>query len=98
MLHLHPELVEMKRAENFVPLSVEIERESDMLGPEGGARFAWQTQDLHPKGACGDATKATADLGKLTVERAAAQLLVLIDEISRYPLSRIVAETAFGKP
>jgi creatinine amidohydrolase len=95
MLHLHPELVDMNHAENFVPLSVQIERESEMLGPEGGARFGWQTQDLNPKGACGDATKATADLGKLTVERAATRLLVLIDEISRYPLSRIAARTAF---
>ena len=98
MLHLHPELVEMNRAENFVPLSVQIERESDMLGPEGAARFGWQAQDLHPEGACGDATKATADLGRLTVERAAARLLVLIDEISRYPLSRIAARTAFDMP
>jgi creatinine amidohydrolase len=98
MLHLHPDLVEMNRAENFVPLSVQIERESEMLGPEGAASFGWQTQDLNPKGACGDATKATADLGKLTVERAATRLLALIDEISRYPLSRIVARTAFDRP
>jgi len=98
MLHLHPELVEMDHAENFVPLSVQIEREGEMLGPEGAARFGWQTQDLNPKGACGDATKATANLGKLTVERAAARLLVLIDEISRYPLSRIAARTEFDKP
>ena len=95
MLHLHPELVEMDRAENFVPLSVQIERESEMLGPAGAASFGWQTQDLHPKGACGDATKATADLGKLTVERAAARLLLLINEISRYPLSRVAVRTAF---
>jgi creatinine amidohydrolase len=98
MLHLHPELVEMDRAENFVPLSVQIERESDILSPEGGARFGWQAQDLHPKGACGDATKATAELGKMTVDRAATRLLVLIDEIARYPLSRITAQTAFDKP
>src|SRR5216683_2367695 len=98
MLHLHPDLVEINHAENFVPLSVQIERESEMLGPEGGARFGWQTQDLNPKGACGDATKATADLGKLTVERAATRLLLLINEISRYPLSRIVARTAFDRP
>jgi creatinine amidohydrolase len=98
MLHLHPDLVEMDRAENFVPLSVQIERESDILSPEGGARFGWQAQDLHPKGACGDASKATAELGKLTVERAAARLLVLIDEIARYPLSRIATRTAFDKP
>jgi creatinine amidohydrolase len=98
MLHLHPDLVEMDHAENFVPLSVQVERESEMLGPDGAARFGWQTQDLHPKGACGDATKATAELGGITVERAAARLLVLIDQISRYPLSRIVAHTAFDKP
>jgi creatinine amidohydrolase len=39
---------------------------------------------------------ASAELGKLTVERAAARLVALIDDISRYPLSRIVAGTAFG--
>jgi mannose-6-phosphate isomerase-like protein (cupin superfamily) len=39
MLHLHPDLVEMKRAENFVPLSVEIERESEILGAGGRRQF-----------------------------------------------------------
>jgi creatinine amidohydrolase len=95
MLHLHPDLVEMNRAENFVPLTVEIERESRMLGPEGAVRFGWQAQDLHPKGVCGDATKATTDLGQTTVDRVAARLLQLIDEISRYPLSRLAKRTAF---
>jgi creatinine amidohydrolase len=98
MMHLHRDLVEMDRAENFVPVSVQIERESTMLGPEGGVRFGWQAQDLHPKGVCGDATKATAELGKVTVEQTAKSLLVLIDEISRYPLARIVADTAFDRP
>ena len=98
MLHLHPDLVEMNRAENFVPLSVQVERESEMLGPAGAASFGWQTQDLHPKGACGDATRATAELGRQVVERAAARLLVLVDEISRYPMSRVVARTAYDKP
>ena len=98
MLHLHPELVEMDRAENFVPLTVEIEREQEMLGPDGAARFGWQAQDLHPKGACGDATRATAGLGRITVDRAAARLLVLIEQIGRYPLSRIATRTAFDKP
>jgi creatinine amidohydrolase len=87
----------MNRAENFVPLSVQIERESDILNPEGGASFGWQAQDLHPKGACGDATKATAELGKMAVDRTAARLLVLIDEIARYPLSRLTTQTAFDK-
>jgi creatinine amidohydrolase len=69
-----------------------------MLGRGGSVSFGWQAQDLHPKGACGDATKATAELGAVTVERAAQRLVVLIDEISRYPLARIVANTAFDRP
>src|SRR5258708_4844530 len=97
MLHLHPDLVEMDRAENFVPLTVRIEQESRLLSLEGPVSFGWAAQDLHPSGVCGDAPKATAALGKLTVERTAPQLLALIDEISRYPLERIVARNAFDK-
>jgi creatinine amidohydrolase len=98
MLHLHPELVAMHRAENFVPLTVEMERESDILGRGSSVSFGWQAQDLHPTGACGDATKATAELGAATVEHAAQRLVALLDEISRYPLSRIAANTAFDGP
>jgi creatinine amidohydrolase len=88
----------MHRAENFVPVTVEIERESEILGRGSSVNFGWQAQDLHPKGACGDATKATAELGAVTVERAAQRLVALIDEISRYPLSRLAANTAFDQP
>jgi creatinine amidohydrolase len=97
MLHLHPDLVAMDHAENFVPLSVQIAEEAELLSPEGAVGFGWQAQDLHPKGACGDASKASAELGRETVDRAARRLLVLIDEISRYPLSRIATTTAFDK-
>jgi creatinine amidohydrolase len=98
MLHLHRDLVQMDRAESFVPMSVQIERESEMLGPKGVARFGWQAQDLHPKGACGEAIRGTAELGQMTIGQTAKRLLVLIDEISRYPLSRVVAGTAFDTP
>jgi creatinine amidohydrolase len=97
MLHLHPELVEMDRAENFVPLSVAVYEENEVLRPHGPAGFGWAAQDLHPKGACGDASRATAELGALTVERAAERLLRLIDEISRYPLTRLATDTAYSK-
>jgi len=97
MLHLHPDLVDMSKAGNFEPLSVQIERESKMLTPEGAVSFGWAAQDLHPSGACGDASRATADLGKVTVERAAERLITLIDEVSRYPLERIAARSATDK-
>jgi creatinine amidohydrolase len=97
MLHLHPDLVDMDRAENFVPLSLQIEQESKLLSPEGMVSFGWAAQDLHPSGACGDASRATAELGQITVERAAERLITLIDEISRYPLTRIVGRSASDK-
>jgi creatinine amidohydrolase len=97
MLHLHPDLVAMDKAENFVPLSVQIARESDILSPEGAVSFGWQAQDLHPKGACGDATGASAALGERLVAQAAARLVALVGEIARYPLARIRTGTAFDR-
>lgn len=90
MLYLHPELVDMARAEDFVPLSKLLEQQNEMLMPEGGAvGFGWQMQDIHPKGACGNASRADADRGRIAVERAADRLNKLIAEIAAYPLSRI---------
>lgn len=88
MLHLEPQTVKMQAAENFVPLSVALENETQILG-SGAVNFGWQTQDLHPSGACGNASLATAELGKLVIDRAASRLVLLMDEMSRYPLSRI---------
>lgn len=97
MLHLAPQTVAMERAENFVPATTRIAREFEILGAEGAVKFGWQTQDLNPEGACGDATRARAELGAAVVERAAARLSALVDEIARYPLSGIVTRTAFDR-
>jgi creatinine amidohydrolase len=94
MLHLHPDLVKMERAENFAPMTVLIEREAELIG-RGAAYFGWQAQDLHPSGASGNAAGAKAALGKELVERAARGLVKLVDEISNYPLSRLRTHTAF---
>jgi creatinine amidohydrolase len=94
MLHLHPDLVKMELAENFASVTVQIEREAELIG-RGATSFGWQAQDLHPAGACGNAAKATAPLGKELVERTARGLAKLIEEISNYPLSRLKTHTAF---
>jgi creatinine amidohydrolase len=46
-------------------------------------------QDLHPSGACGDATDADAERGRALVEHAARTLLDLLHKIDRYPLERL---------
>jgi len=96
MLHLHPDLVDMDYANNFVPLSVTMEREGLMLTPEGAVGFGWQMQDLHPAGACGNASAADADTGRELVERAANALVRLLGDVARFPLSTLMARTAYG--
>lgn len=94
--YLHPELVDMQYAEDFVPLSKTLETEYDMLMTEGGAvGFGWQAQDLHPSGACGNAAAADAERGRIAVQRAADRLIKLIGEIAEYPLDRITSETMY---
>jgi creatinine amidohydrolase len=72
MLHLRPDLVQMEHAADFVPLMRELADEGyRRLSPTGPGRLAWQAQDLHPSGACGDATNADAERGRALVDHAA---------------------------
>ncbi len=86
MLHLHPALVRMDRARNFVSRASAIEAENAVLRVEGSTGIGWQTQDLNEAGACGDATLARASLGKELLERAAQALVALAGEVSRYSM------------
>jgi creatinine amidohydrolase len=89
MLHLHPDLVNLREARNFPSSTATIEREHRVLRAEGAVGFGWQTQDLNPEGACGDAGQADAALGAVLVERAAQALATLIGEAARLPLAHI---------
>jgi creatinine amidohydrolase len=90
MLHLRPDLVREAERRDFVPLSVAMENEYAHLRPEGsGIGFGWQTQDLHPAGACGNALDADAARGRVIVEHAAARFIVLLREVERFPLSSL---------
>ena len=86
MLHLRPDLVDMARAIDFVPLSIRMEREFDILQTEGGVGIGWQTQDLHPAGACGNAAAADAVRGAALAEHWVARFLHLVNEVARFPL------------
>lgn len=91
MLHLRPDLVKMDKARNFVPLSATMAREYEILAPEGAVGFGWQTQDLNPQGACGDAASADARRGAAMVDHYARRLIQLLQEVDRFPLSTFMA-------
>jgi len=90
MLHLRPDLVRDDARRDFVPATVAMERDYVHLRAEGGGiGFGWQTQDLHPDGACGNALDADAERGRQLVDNAAARLVALLAEVSRFPLSAL---------
>jgi creatinine amidohydrolase len=96
MLALRPDLVQMDKADNFAPLSVALAKDYRYLTPEGRIGFGWQTQDLHPSGACGNARDADAERGARCVAHAARGLVDLLGEVHRYPLANIKRREGAG--
>ena len=50
------------------------------------APFAWQTQDLHPSGAVGDSTQASADKGERLIDQGAKAFCELLAEVDQFDL------------
>lgn len=88
MLHLRPDLVRRDKVADFTPApSPEEDEPGAALFGETG--FAWQIQDLHPSGACGDARLADAEKGRVLVERAASALADTLSRIDRVALAAL---------
>ena len=90
MLHFRPDLVDMSKAEDF-PSSVErAEREFELLRPTGTHAFAWIASDLNPNGVVGEASRATAEKGRLTAEHQADGFIRLLKDVRKANLSEWV--------
>ncbi|MEO3433265.1 creatininase family protein [Inquilinus sp. CAU 1745] len=89
MLHLRPELVRRDRLKDFPSLDASLAAEYRHLRALGSVSFGWQTQDLNPSGAVGDARDSDEERGRMLVDRAARRLIELLEEIARFPLSAL---------
>jgi creatinine amidohydrolase len=90
MMYLHPDLVRNEERRNFASASIAMAERYKYLRPEGdGVCFGWQTQDLHPSGALGNALDADSDRGHKIVEHVASRIVELLHEIDAYPLSAL---------
>lgn len=89
LLHLQPGSVRPALVDNFRPASLAHGKRHRELRFHDHVTIGWATQDLHPLGACGDARLASAAAGHAIIEHVAARLAVLLDEVSRYPLSNL---------
>jgi creatinine amidohydrolase len=89
MLHLRPDLVRHQHIAKFPNAAADVEKDYRELRLEGHVSTGWQTQDLNPLGACGDASLASAHAGREIVEHVARRLATLLTEVSAYPLSAL---------
>ena len=89
MLALHGDLVQMEHARDFRPAIADIDRACSHVGLSPAGKLGWMAQDMNAAGACGNAAAASADKGRAVIEHAARQLVSLLDEVHRLPLSFI---------
>ncbi len=91
MLHLAPDLVRQDKVSAFGSIGQVMARDNNHLGPEGPrASFAWSAQDLNPSGTTGDATIATAEMGRRMVAHAADTLRQVIHEVQSFPMTILI--------
>jgi creatinine amidohydrolase len=91
MLHFRPDLVDMRKAENFVSAVAKAEKKFELLRHTGTHAFAWIASDLNPHGVVGDASAATAEKGRLTAEHQADGFVRLLKDVRKAKLKEWLA-------
>lgn len=86
LLHFRPELVDMSKAHDFASLAERDEQAYKYLRPTGALSYAWIASDINPAGVAGEASKATAEKGRRTVEAAVDSFIELLREVERKEL------------
>jgi creatinine amidohydrolase len=84
MLAKYPQHVRTEAIADFQPASIAMETDFLWLSTHRPAPFAWQAQDLHPSGAAGDATGASAEKGQLLLDHGATAFCELLADIDRF--------------
>ena len=85
MLAVRPDLVDMAAAADFRSKSRKWQDEQHWIGLNDQAmRPGWVIDDLHPAGACGDASAATADKGHAALNSAARNFAAFLREFARF--------------
>jgi len=79
----------MERARIAVSAGIAMESEFRWLNTHRPAGFGWMTQDLHPSGAVGDATAASAEKGEAALAYGARAFVQLLQEVDRFDLARL---------
>jgi creatinine amidohydrolase len=84
MLARYPQHVRTENIADFRPASISMEKDYRWLSAHRPAPFAWQAQDLHPGGAAGDATQASAEKGQRVLDHGAAAFCELLTDLDKF--------------
>ncbi|WJR78005.1 creatininase family protein [Bradyrhizobium sp. NP1] len=84
MLARHRDEVRLDAIADFASRAIAMEKEYRWLSTQRPAPFAWQAQDLHPSGAVGNATLASAEKGELLLDHGARAFIELLDDVGRF--------------
>ena len=87
MLAKYREHVRTEAIADFRPNSIAMEKKYRWLSTQRPAPFAWQAQDLHPSGAVGNATLASAEKGEALLEHGARRFIELLDDVDKFDVS-----------
>jgi len=89
LLAHRPETVRQERAVAAVPATVKMAEDFKWLSAFRPVGFGWMTQDLHPTGAVGDSTLATAQKGEQALAHGARAFVELLQDVDRFDLKRL---------
>lgn len=89
MLALHPERVDMSKAENFPSRQSDFIRDLKHLRAYGPHAFGWKMSDLSKQGVAGNAGAATAAKGERLIEHAVRGLVELLQDVDRFDVSTL---------
>src|SRR3954470_11584971 len=89
MLARYPDQVRQQAIANFVPSSIAMEERYRWLSTHRPAALAWQAQDLHPSGAAGDATQASADKGEQLLDHGARAFCELLADVDNFDVMKL---------
>jgi creatinine amidohydrolase len=93
MLARYPQEVANENIADFRPSSIAMEKDYRWLSTHRPAPFAWQAQDIHPSGAAGDATQATAEKGRQLIDHGAHAFCELLADVDKFD-----AKSLCGRP
>ena len=96
MMALVPDYVQREHLQDFHSLTETLEAENRYLSIQPRGKVGWQTQDLNPQGAAGNATLATAERGLAVLDFVSSRFVELLEEVQRYDLARLDNDPAWS--